>query len=135
MNALSMACGVDDREGESPSPMELRLGRMCHSSATGRRREQSLPQTTGLRQALRPREAARRSAAEGVGEPPSDNGVPAAGGLLVFGGRKPHFASVAWPAGPTTYDANASPPAVLSPLATAIGYVARVWSGSGTWMI
>lgn len=35
-----MACDVDDREGESPSPMKLRLGQMFHSSATGRRREQ-----------------------------------------------------------------------------------------------
>src|ERR1700734_390957 len=33
-----MACDVDDREGESPSPMEPRLGRMFHSSATGHRR-------------------------------------------------------------------------------------------------
>ena len=33
-----MACDIDDREGESPSPMEPRLGRMFHSSATGRRR-------------------------------------------------------------------------------------------------
>src|ERR1700722_1011841 len=36
-----MACDFDDREGESPSPMEPRLGRMFHSSATGRRREQN----------------------------------------------------------------------------------------------
>jgi hypothetical protein len=35
-----MACDIDDREGESPSPMEPRLGRMFHSSATGRRLEQ-----------------------------------------------------------------------------------------------
>jgi hypothetical protein len=32
-----MACDIDDREGSSPSPMELRLGRMFHSSAIGRR--------------------------------------------------------------------------------------------------
>jgi hypothetical protein len=38
-----MACDIDDREGESPSPMEPRLGRMFHSSATGRRREQLFP--------------------------------------------------------------------------------------------
>jgi len=35
-----MACDIDDREGESPSPLEPRLGRMLHSSATGRRHEQ-----------------------------------------------------------------------------------------------
>jgi phytoene dehydrogenase-like protein len=35
-----MACDIDDREGESPSPAEPRLGRMFHSLATGRRREQ-----------------------------------------------------------------------------------------------
>jgi hypothetical protein len=35
-----MACDIDDREGESPSPMEPRPGRMFHSSATGHRREQ-----------------------------------------------------------------------------------------------
>jgi hypothetical protein len=35
-----MACDIDDREGESPSPMEPRLGRMFHSSATGRRHKQ-----------------------------------------------------------------------------------------------
>ena len=35
-----MARDSDDREGESPSPMEPRPGRMFHSSATGRRREQ-----------------------------------------------------------------------------------------------
>ena len=34
-----MACDIDDREGESPSPVEPRLGRMSHSSATGRRRD------------------------------------------------------------------------------------------------
>ncbi len=47
-----MACDIDDREGESPSPMEPRLGRMFHSSATGRRRDQTLPEALGLRQAL-----------------------------------------------------------------------------------
>src|SRR5450755_1091786 len=51
-----MACDIDDREGESPSPMEPRLGRMFHSSATGRRREQTLPEALGLRQALHPRD-------------------------------------------------------------------------------
>src|SRR5450755_1935559 len=51
-----MACDIDDREGESPSPMEPRLGRMFHSSATGRRREQTLPDALGLRQALHPRD-------------------------------------------------------------------------------
>ena len=50
-----MACDIDDREGESPSPMEPRLGRMFHSSATGRR-EQTLPEALGLRQALHPRD-------------------------------------------------------------------------------
>jgi hypothetical protein len=30
--------------------MEPRLGRMFHSSATGRRREQTLPEALGLRQ-------------------------------------------------------------------------------------
>src|SRR5215469_1117288 len=49
-----MACDIDDREGESPSPMEPRLGRMLHSSATGRRREQTLPEALGLRQAPHP---------------------------------------------------------------------------------
>src|ERR1700735_4531425 len=51
-----MACDTDDREGESPSPMELRPGRMLHSSATGRRREQTLPEAPGLRQALHSRD-------------------------------------------------------------------------------
>jgi hypothetical protein len=32
--------------------MEPRLGRMFHSSATGRRRDQTLPEALGLRQAL-----------------------------------------------------------------------------------
>jgi hypothetical protein len=32
--------------------MEPQLGRMFHSSATGRRREQTLPEALGLRQAL-----------------------------------------------------------------------------------
>jgi hypothetical protein len=35
-----MACDIDNREGKSPSPMEPRLGRTFHSSATGRRHEQ-----------------------------------------------------------------------------------------------
>jgi len=38
-----MACDIDDREGESPSPMELRLGRTFHSLATGRRQAQLFP--------------------------------------------------------------------------------------------
>src|ERR1700733_955865 len=45
-----MTCDFDDREGESPSPVEPRLGRMFHSSATGRRRAQTLPDAPGLRQ-------------------------------------------------------------------------------------
>jgi hypothetical protein len=57
-----MACDIDDREGESPSPMEPRLGRMSHSSATGRRREQTLPEALGLRQALHPRDDTAGSA-------------------------------------------------------------------------
>src|SRR5690242_6783800 len=51
-----MACAIDDREGESPSPVEPRLGRTFHSSATGRRRKQTLPEAPGLRQALHPRD-------------------------------------------------------------------------------
>jgi len=42
-----MACDIEDREGESPSPMELRLGRMFHGSATGRRRDHTLPEALG----------------------------------------------------------------------------------------
>ena len=38
-----MACDIHDREGESPSPMELRLGRTFRSWATGRRRDKLLP--------------------------------------------------------------------------------------------
>src|SRR5713226_1527514 len=57
-----MARDIDDREGESPSPMEPRLGRMFHSSATGRRREQTLPEALGLRQALHPRDDTAGSA-------------------------------------------------------------------------
>ena len=57
-----MACDNDDREGKSPSPMEPRLGRMFHSSATGRRREQTLPEALGLRQALQPRDDTAGSA-------------------------------------------------------------------------
>lgn len=37
-----MACDIHDREGKSPSPVELRLERMSHGSATGRRRQLSL---------------------------------------------------------------------------------------------
>src|ERR1700722_8517391 len=57
-----MACDIDDREGESPSPMESRLGRMFHSSATGRRREQTLPEAPGRRQAARTRDTNSRTA-------------------------------------------------------------------------
>ena len=49
-----MACDIDDREGESPLPMEPRVGRMFHSSATGRPREPSLPEALGLCQAASP---------------------------------------------------------------------------------
>jgi hypothetical protein len=49
---------MNDREGESPSPTELRLGRMFHSLATGRRREQTLPEVLSLRQAHHPRDDA-----------------------------------------------------------------------------
>src|SRR3954447_2941001 len=38
-----MACGVDNREGESPSPTERRLGRVFRGSATGRRRAELSP--------------------------------------------------------------------------------------------
>jgi len=57
-----MACDIDDREGESPSPMEPRLERMFHSSATGRRRERTLPEALGLRQAVQPRDDTAGSA-------------------------------------------------------------------------
>src|ERR1700733_129547 len=57
-----MACDTDDREGESPSPMEPRLGRMFHSSATGRRRRQTLPEAPGLRQERHPRDDTAGSA-------------------------------------------------------------------------
>jgi len=57
-----MACEIDDREGESPSPMEPRLGRRFHSSATGRRRERIFPEALGLRQALHPRDDTAGSA-------------------------------------------------------------------------
>jgi hypothetical protein len=36
--------------------MEPRLGRMFHSSATGRRHTQTLPESLALRQALHPRD-------------------------------------------------------------------------------
>jgi Putative manganese efflux pump len=49
---------MNDREGKSPLPMELRLGRMFHSLATGRRREQTLPEALSLRQAHHPRDDA-----------------------------------------------------------------------------
>jgi hypothetical protein len=51
-----MACDIDDREGESPSPMEPRLGRMLPGSATGRRREHTIPEALGLCQAASPTE-------------------------------------------------------------------------------
>jgi hypothetical protein len=54
-----MACDIDDREGESPLLMKPGLGRMFHSSATGRRRERSLPEALDLRQALHPRDDLR----------------------------------------------------------------------------
>src|ERR1039457_605838 len=57
-----MACDIDDREGESPLPMEPRLGRMSRSSATGRRRERIFPEALGLRQALHPRDDTAGSA-------------------------------------------------------------------------
>src|ERR1700729_4272823 len=57
-----MACDMDDREGESPSPVEPRLGRMFHSSAAGRRREQTLPEALGLRQAVHLRDDTAGSA-------------------------------------------------------------------------
>ena len=40
---LEMACDIDDREGNSPSPMEPRLGRTFQRSATGRRRDAIVP--------------------------------------------------------------------------------------------
>src|ERR1700730_6570188 len=69
-----MACDIDDREDESPSPMEPRLRRMFHSSATGRRRDQTLPETLGLRQALYPRgdtagSASRQARTRSAGRP------------------------------------------------------------------
>jgi hypothetical protein len=38
---------LNDREGKSPSPTELRLGRMFHGSAAGRRRGTILPNQPG----------------------------------------------------------------------------------------
>jgi hypothetical protein len=64
-----MACDIDDREGESPSPMEPRLGRMFHSSAAGRRREHTLPEALGLRQAVQPRDDLREVPAVRRGRP------------------------------------------------------------------
>src|ERR1700733_6685576 len=43
-----MACDIHDREGESPSPMEPRLGRMLRSSATGRRRHEVFLRPSGF---------------------------------------------------------------------------------------
>jgi hypothetical protein len=54
-----MACETDDREGESPSPMEPQLGRMFHSSATGRRHEQLFPRPAVLVKRF-PREMTQR---------------------------------------------------------------------------
>jgi hypothetical protein len=67
-----MACDIDDREGESPSPMEPRLGRMFHSSATGRRREQTLPEALGPRQAVQSRDETAGSAGSEAGTTRSD---------------------------------------------------------------
>ena len=47
----------DDREGESPSPMEPRLGRTFHGSASGRRRQRSGFQT-GAAESTAPRASA-----------------------------------------------------------------------------
>src|SRR5580700_4006633 len=55
-----MACDVDDREGESPSPMEPRLGRTFRGSATGRRRARIFADTLSLRQAWRTGRRRRR---------------------------------------------------------------------------
>ena len=49
-----MACDTDDREGDSPSPMEPPLRRMFHSWATGRRHDLTLPEALGFRQAHHP---------------------------------------------------------------------------------
>ena len=64
-----MACDTDDREGESPSLMEPRLGQTFHSSATGRRREQTLPEALGLRQARHSRDDTAESAGSETGRP------------------------------------------------------------------
>ena len=45
-----MACDIANREGKSPSPMEPRLGRMFHSSATGRRRGATFTKALNLSQ-------------------------------------------------------------------------------------
>jgi hypothetical protein len=49
--------------------MEPRLGRMFHSSATGRRHERIFPEAIGLRQALHPRDAAAWAAVTGAFPP------------------------------------------------------------------
>ncbi len=67
-----MACHINDREGESPSPTEPRLGRTFHSSATGRRREQTLPEAPGLRQAPHPRDDTAGSASSDARTTSSD---------------------------------------------------------------
>jgi len=43
---------INDREGKSPSPTELALGRMFHGSATGQRRDTIIPDESRGRQAL-----------------------------------------------------------------------------------
>jgi hypothetical protein len=43
---------VNDREGKSPSPTELRLGRMFHGSATDQRRGTIIPDQSRGRQVL-----------------------------------------------------------------------------------
>ena len=49
-----MACDIANREGKSPSPMEPRLGRMFHSSATGRHRGATLTKALNLCQPPHP---------------------------------------------------------------------------------
>src|SRR5580698_9712377 len=82
-----MACDTDDREGESPSPMEPRLGRTFHSSATGRRREHIFPEAPGLRQAARRGQlAARRDGAPAAGSGRTKDGFYALLGGLACNG-------------------------------------------------
>src|SRR5580658_8995418 len=72
-----MACDIDDREGGSPLPTEPRLGWMFHSSATGRRRELTLPETPRLRQAPHLREGTAGSAGDARGSQPTGQISPA----------------------------------------------------------